>query len=227
MDGFGRWFGIGLRHLQEHWREHVVPGLVMFGIVMVLVVVVFGFAGMGFVVGAVIGEEELGMLLTMVMGTAAIVILPACMAPIQLGYMRGTLNLMRGGEFGAGDLFSGLRDAPAAIVVMVVAIAAAMTGALFCYFPAFLVAALFFHALPSLADNGGGPIAALKHSVDLAKKNYWGLVLYVVVYGFALGILGYVPILGAVAAIPVGTVLALAPYLDSVEREEEDRETGL
>jgi len=221
MDGFGRWFGIGLKHLQEHWRDHVVPGLVMFGVVMVLVVLVFGVAGMGFVIGAVLGEEELGFLLTMVLGMAAMVVLPAFMAPIQVGYMRGTLKLMRGGEFGVGDLFGALRDAPAAMVLMVIVMAATLTAALFCYFPAFLVAALFFHALPALADNGGGPIEALKHSVDLAKRNYWALVLYVLVYGFALGILGYVPILGAVAAIPVGTVLALAPYIDSVDRDED------
>jgi len=221
MDGFGRWFGFGLRHLQDHWRDHVVPGLVMFGIVMALIVLLFALAGMGFVVGAILGAEELGMLLAMVLGTAAIVVLPTLLAPIQVGYMRGTLNLMRGGEFGVGDLFGALRDAPAAMVVMFVAMVATLTAALFCYFPAFLVAALFFHALPALADDGGGPIAALKHSVDLAKPNYWGLVLYVVVYGFALSILGYVPILGAVAAVPVGTVLALAPYFDAVERRED------
>ena len=221
MDGLGRWLGFGFRHFQEHWQKHLVPGLVMFGLVFVMVMAVFVLFGIGFAVGIVTGEEELGMMLGMVLGGVSMLVLPLMIAPIQLGYMRGTLRLMRGGEFGVGDLFGSLRDAPAAMVVMVVVMVAAMTAAMFCYFPAFLVAALFFHALPSLADKGGSPIAALKHSVELARKQYWGLVLYVFIYGFLLAMLGYVPLIGPILAIPLGVIFCLAPYVDATADEDE------
>lgn len=217
MDRFGKWLGFGFRHLQDNWQAHIVPGLVFFGVIvgMTMLVVVLYFAGM--IIGAAMGEEELGLIISMVLGTGALFVMMIIIAPLQVGYMRGTLKLMRGGELTVGDLFGGLRDAPAACIVMLVVMCSAMFAAMFCYFPAFLVAALFFHAMPSLADNGGGPIDALKDSVDKAKPVFWGLVLYVFVYGMLVGMMGYIPIVGPIAAVPVGVIFALAPYVDALD----------
>ena len=194
-----------------------MPGLVFFGVVMgmtmVVVVLFFG----GFVIGGVLGEEEIGLIISMVLGMGGMFLMMVLIAPIQIGYMRGTLRLMRGGEFGVGDLFGALGDAPAAVILMAIVFTAAMVSAMFCYFPAFLVAALFFHAMPALADNGGSPIAAIQESIRLAKRNYWGLVLYVFVYGMLVGMMSYIPIVGPIAAIPVGVIFALAPYVDSLD----------
>ncbi len=217
MDRFGKWLGFGFRHLQDHWQAHLVPALVFFGIVMGLSVFITALFFVGFFIGAVTGEEEIGLILAMVLGFGGLFVMIVLIAPMQVGYMRGTLKLMRGGELTVGDLFSALRDAPAACIVMLVVFTSAMVAALFCYFPAFLVAALFFHALPSLADNGDGPIAALQDAVAKAKENFWGLVIYVFIYGMIVGMMGYIPVVGPIAAIPVGVIFALAPYVDSLD----------
>jgi hypothetical protein len=223
MDRFGNWFTLGFNHLRDCWQQHIVPALVFYGVIMVVAIVftAIAFAVMfGFMAA---GEEELGMILLFVVVGVEMVLLPLLLVPLQVGYMRGTLRAMRGqGDLTVGDLFSCIALTPKAFAVLFITMTAGMIGALFCYFPAFLIGALFFHALPAVADKGLGPIDAIKESIRLAKPRYWALVLYVLLYGFILAFVGYIPLIGPILIFPMATIFALAPYLDAQDEIDGD-----
>ena len=198
MDRFGNWFTLGLDHLRDNWQQHIVPALVFFGVLMGLAVVFSVLA-----LGAMFGLMAL------------------IVAPLQVGYMRGVLKSMRGqGELTAGDLFSGFSRTPSAVIVLLITVFGGGIAFLFFVFPAYLLAALFFHAMPAVADKGLGPIAAIQESIRLVKPNFWPMVLYVVIYGMALGFVAYIPLIGPLVMFPMMIIFAVAPYLDAQEEAD-------
>jgi len=229
MDKIGPWFSFGFDHLQRHWQKHLVPALVFYAAIMVVVSVVVGviFVVMmaGGVLTALLAEAigDVGGLIGMVLmfGIMFVLILGLNLlfVPLQLGYMRGTLTLMRGGDFTVGDLFGALRLTGKGAIAMVLLMTAVMTAALFCYLPAFLVAGMLMLTMPLVADPHKelGPIEAMKTSYELMKPHFWGAVLYTFLIGMLTGVLSYIPIVGPLLVLPVAMALLMAPYLDLVD----------
>jgi hypothetical protein len=229
MDKIGPWFSGGFEHLQQHWRKHLVPALVFNAAIMVVVglmmVVIFAVTMLGGVLVALLADlmGDVGGLLGLVVMVGIMTVLMLALnllfVPLQLGYMRGTINLMRGGDFTVGDLFGAVRLTGKGAIAMVLLMTAVMTAALFCYFPAFLVGALFMLTMPLIADPEKelGPIEAMKTSVELIKPHFWGAVLYMFLIGMLTGLLSYIPIVGPMLVLPIAMSLLMSPYLDLVD----------
>lgn len=236
MDKLGDWISASFRHLGARWQAHIVPVLVFIVAIIVLssvavglffVVSMFG-SVLAMIVGGLLMEvnEGLGaaavMILSILVWVIAGLVITVCMmliVPVQLGYMRGSMNLMRGGEFTVGDLFGAFRLTLKGFVAMFLMMTAVMIAMCFCYFPAFLVSAALIFTFPFIVDpqRNLGPIAAMKASYDLGRPYFWGLVLYVFLIGTISGILGYIPFIGPLISIPVATTMLLTPYLDLVD----------
>ncbi len=214
MDRLGPWMNAILDHLKNEWRAHLVPTLVMVGAIGVAYLVFFGCFGVVVAVGASADMPDWFVLLLILGVFVFIVLLMLVIAPLQLAYMRGCLKLFRGGTFELSEFTGALRDAPAAIVLMALVLTSAMLGAMLCYVPALLVSALFLFAFPVMADEGTGPIDSLKRSVELARPILWVLVLYSLIMGMVMSMMAYVPIVGPLAVLPLGTTMVLVPYLD-------------
>lgn len=226
MEFIGPWLTQSLDHLKVDWQKHMVPTLVMFAAVMVLVLVLCLFIAVGAVIGIAAGSEDLMALFIMVFSLLGTVVMMVMIAPLQLGYMRGCLKLLRGGTFELSEFGAGLRFTPGAIVMMIIVLSSVMVAMCFCYFPAFIVGALFMFAFPVMADRECGPIEALKTSVEMVKPHLWGVVLYSFLMGMIMGFVSYVPILGAFAVLPIGSTMVLIPYLDLLRRQENATEAS-
>ncbi len=236
MDKLGEWISASFRHLGARWQAHIVPVLVLIAAIIVLSSVAMGLFFVVWMFGSVIAvaigtllaqvNEGLGMaamgIISILVYLISFLVIFVCMAlivPVQLGYMRGSMNLMRGGEFTVGDLFSAFRLTLKGFIAMFLMMTAVMIAMCFCYFPAFLVSAALIFTFPFIVDpqRNMGPIAAMKASYDLGRPYFWGLVLYVFLIGTISGILGYIPFIGPLISIPVATTMLLTPYLDLVD----------
>jgi hypothetical protein len=133
-------------------------------------------------------------------------------APLQLRFTRGTLSLLRGGKFAIGDLFRGEGDVGRSIGLMVLLMIVVTAAMPFFYFPALLLGVLFMFSFPIMADRKVGPIEAMKLSMEITKKNYWVLLLYMFVGSMITSLLSMVPIIGSLAAVPVMMVMFLTAY---------------
>ncbi len=133
-------------------------------------------------------------------------------APLQLRFMRGTLSLLRGGEFKMGDLFRGKGDVLRSVGLMIVLQCVMMVAMMFFYFPALLLGCLFMFSFPVMADRKVGPIEAMKISMELAKTNYWYVLLYMFLCSAIAGLANAIPLVGALASLPVMTVMILVAY---------------
>jgi len=236
MDKLGDWISNSFRHLGMHWQRHIVPALLLFVAIMVLMSVAFGLffvvwmfgSVLAVAIGALLAEinEGLGIaamgilsILVYLISFLLIFLCTALIVPIQMGYLRGSLKLMRGGDFVVGDLFSAFRLTLKGFIagfLMMIAVFLAMCA---CYFPAFLVSAVLIFTFPFIVDpqREMGPIAAMKASYELGRPYFWGLVIYVFVIGVISGILGYIPIIGPLISIPVATTMLLTPYIELVD----------
>jgi hypothetical protein len=216
MDRLGPWLNGILDHLKNHWQGHVVPTLVMMGALMVVYFVVFGCFGAVMAVGAAAEMPDWFIIVLSLLVFVMIFAMMLVIAPLQLGYIRGCLKLFRGGTFEISEYVGALRDAPGAIVMMTIIMTSAMIGAMLCYLPALIISAVFFFAFPIMADQRTGPIESLKKSVALAKPYIWVLVLYSLIMGMIMGMMAYIPIIGPLAVLPLGTTMMLVPYLDLI-----------
>lgn len=133
-------------------------------------------------------------------------------APLQLRYMRGTLSLLRGGQFTMGDLFRGEGDVLRSIGLMFIMACVMMVAMTFFYFPALLLGVLFMFSYPVMADRKVGPVEAMKISMQLTRGKYWYLLLYIFLASAIMSLASMVPIVGSLASVPVMTVMSLTAY---------------
>ncbi len=220
MERIGPWLTQSLDHLKVDWQKHIVPTLVMFGGMMVLSIVLCVFIVLGMVAGIAIGSDEVMAILVMFFSLIGTLFMVVALAPLQLGYMRGCLKLMRGEPFELSEFGTALRFTPGAVILMFIVMTSVMIAMCFCYFPAFIVGALFMFGFPVMADRECGPIEALKISVEMVKPNLWAFVLYNFLLGIIVGFVAYVPVLGMFAVVPIGTTMMLIPYLDMTRSKE-------
>lgn len=221
MDKLGVWLNLAWKHLQEHWRDHLLPAVAMFGIVFGMTFIGIFVVSAGIIIGAMADSEELTLVLVFGLGFLFSIVFMIAYIPLVVGYMKGTLKLMRGGELVVGDLFSGLRETPAALITMTITMTCSMFAALFFYFPALIVSTFLWFALPLVAD-GVGPIDALKKSVEMVKPQFWGLLVYQFIFGFIMAMLAYIPLVGPLLMFPIMFVMMMVPYVDLLKEAQGD-----
>ncbi len=213
MDKLGVWLGQAWQHAQDHWRDHLVPALVLGGIVFAMVMVGTVIVMAGVFIGAAADSEELMIALVLGLSFLFTVVFMIAYIPLTIGYIKGTLSLLRGGEFTVGHLFSGLRETPAALLAMTITMFGVFLGALFFYIPGLIVAVFLWFGLPLVAD-GHGPIEALKRSVELVKPVFWGLLVYQLLFGLVISVIAYIPFVGFLLVVPVTFIMIVIPYHD-------------
>lgn len=133
-------------------------------------------------------------------------------APLHVRFMRGTLSLLRGGEFTMGDLFKGKGDTLRAVGLMIILQCVMMVAMMFFYFPALLLGCLFMFSFPVMADRKVGPIEAMKASMELVKPKYWYVLLYMFLCSMLASLASAIPVVGAIASLPIMTVMILVGY---------------
>jgi len=213
MDKLGIWLGQAWQHLQDHWRDHLVPALALGGIIFAMVFVGILVVGGLTMIGVALDEEELTIALAMGGSLLFTLVFMVAYLPLVVGYIKGTLKLMRGGEFVVGDLFSGLRETPAALLVMAITMIGVWIGMLFFYIPGIIVAVVLWFTLPLVAD-GVGPIDAVKKSIEMIKPYFFPMLVYQFIFGFLIGVVAYIPFVGMFLVMPISFVMMAVPYLD-------------
>jgi len=219
LERLGFWLTGALDHLKVHWKSHLLPGIGFFLVLMGYIVVMFAMMIAGFIVGEEMGEEDLAFVLIMVGVYGSSFLLTILLIPFQLGYMRATIRAARTGEFDARDLLSGLRLTHKGIALMFLMMFFGMFGVLACYVGALFIGALMMFAMPVMADRSVGPIRALQESFQMAKPRYWAIVVHLLAVMALLSVVGYIPLIGMAAVMPLYVVMTIIPYVD-VTREE-------
>jgi uncharacterized membrane protein len=127
----------------------------------------------------------------------------ASAAVLMTGMYRMAVNQVRGERIMLGDLFSGLDQALPALGALILTALATMAGALFCFFPAYIVSGLLMLALPIMADQRVGPVDALTRSWQALRHDMWMATLFHIVLGFAAGLGVLLCGVGVVVTMPL------------------------
>jgi len=216
----GEWLGAAFTEFKANWQEHMIPSLIVFGVSFVGSFVMMGILGAFVAVlvigGSMLGEDfaAAGAILGYGIGLPLFIVgMIAIFTPVMVGYNRVVLRVMRGQSYEISEMFA-LDGVVSAVVANVVAGVVVSAAAMACYFPAIPVGALFLFTTPLIADRKvSGGLDAVKQSVALARKNFWGLMGYwlvAVLIGMAVA---YIPIIGAFLSMPLLTTFILTAYL--------------
>jgi len=217
MSNLGAWLSAGISHLTGHAIAYVIGAVVGgVGVFASLIVATACFGAcvlFGGILSAVVGSEA-PTVLAMVLGSfVALCALMVCMAPIGLGMHRGVLAVQRGEVFDAKVFTDAIADIPSVVAIGLVTGTLSLVGTMFCIAPGWIVGGLFLFAMPHYAHAGGGAMAALSKSIELAKPRLLPVVLYAVVLNFVISAVASVPMIGVFLVLPVHAVLSVSAYL--------------
>lgn len=231
MNEIGHWLNLSAAHIQKRWEPYIYPTLVFFGLVFAATVIVVGVITVLpiLLLISLNGQQDLldsfdfqdfaPFIMPMIMIGITLIITTSVFgaliifAPLQLRYLRGTLKLLRGESFEVGDLFRGLPgDAWRSVVLMLILAVMMTLSLLLLYIPAIFLGALFFFAMPIMADRGLGPIEALKASVEMTKNRLLNVILYSLLLSAIISFAGSIPIVGTMVSVPITTVMMMVAY---------------
>ncbi len=231
MNHLGEWLKKTSDHLVQQWQGHVFPAAVLFGGILAAVflsILLIGAATVAVIIAAEgTSNETLSAGLSIgiaVVSTLIFLALMLAVQPLYLGYVRYSLLLLRGQQPQRSDLLWGVRHAGSVLFLLFIQFAVGITAALFCYFPALLVGAAFFFAIPAMADREVGAIESLRISWALVKPRFLEVLIYTFLLVLILTMLGYVPLLGPILSLVGFTTAMLVAYEDLV-REDSFYET--
>lgn len=238
MDSIKLWWSESWGHLRDHWTRHAGPSLVAFGVPFLLnaiasmVLMVVFMAGLLPVLFVYDGEPPAaswvflliaGSFVYTFAAMALYLLIAILIAPMFLGYMRGTLRLMRGEPFGMRDLLVSPLDGIGAIVLLFLMWMAMIFGAQLFIVVGVVAGAACMCALPAMADEGIGPIAAIGRSCSMFKRRPWELCGWFMALMMIVFLVAYIPLVGIVLITPVWMVFSAVAYLDLRRMEETER----
>lgn len=207
------WARSAWAYVRDHWQEHLVPGAVLAGGIFVLSLLIY--IGMvAFVASLFLAERSaLWPVLGGLVGFLLFVLGNELIQPLLLGYTRGTLRSMRGEGFPVGELWEGYRRSLSVVLLTLAQSTLALLGMLLCYVPGLVVSLFTSLALVALADRDQGPMDALRTSYELVRARPLDMALWFLAMLAAVLAASMVPMVGAVAALPVMTVMNVTAYL--------------
>ncbi len=226
MDEISRWLSLSLDHLKVRWETYIGPSLVFFGIALVVTTIVMTVVTILpiFLIIPMLGAGEMsedaaaGIAIGMTVGYFALIIAGVfaasiVFAPLQLRFLRGVLTVLRGGTFEIGDLFRGRPgDIGRSVGLMLLISLMSGIGFLLAYIPGILIGTLLVFAMPVMADRDLGAIDSIKASIELTKSRFGWILLYVFITSMIMSVISSVPLVGALAAIPIYIVMILVAY---------------
>lgn len=238
MDSIKFWWSESWGHLRDRWTRHAGPSAVLFGVPFLLntigsfvMAVLFTVVVVGVLIAFDGEPPEVGWFALLFGGsfvfmfaTMALYLLIAILiAPLFLGYMRGTLALMRGEPFGLRDLLVSPGDGIQAIVLLSLIWMAVLFGTQLFFVVGIVAAAACMCALPAMADEGIGPFAAIGRSCSLFKRRPWELCGWVMALMLIVMLVAYIPLIGIMLITPVWMVFTAVAYADLRRMEESER----
>lgn len=128
-----------------------------------------------------------------------------------VGVIRGSLFVSRGRRIGFADTFLGPHFATFAITVFIIMIV--FVAGLFLFVIPALIALVLFQFAPFVAlDRGIAPFAALRVSVEIARRSWSTAILVLLVSGVAYIVSGLFWGIPTVVALPVAALVTAYVY---------------
>ena len=133
------------------------------------------------------------------------------------GMYKAAFKQIRGEKIAVSDIWSGgdliFKILGANIVITLLT----LTGALFCYFPAFVVGGWLYFTLPLIVQKGLGVFDAISQSFELTKKGWFMFTLFAFVVGMISQIGVYACYVGIVFTLPLLYTISAVAYVDCFE----------
>lgn len=210
----GVWLGRGADEVSQKWRVYLAPIVLQWFVTLAGAVVLGLFAFAGALASSTIDNDAL-MYAIIGLGIAFFVFLMVLLVtPIALGFTRGTISAMKGGEFRLAELWEAFEDTPALVGLLAINFAALLFSLPLLGLPYLVFGLYSFFAMIVMADERCGPIDALRRSYQLVSGNAARVIVFYVLAVFIMAALNGVPILGPMIGGPFLTAMMVAAYLD-------------
>lgn len=210
----GEWLGEGADEVTQKWRMYGPPILIQWGVTFAGAVVLALFAFAGGLASTQIDNEAL-MIAIIALGVSFFVFLMVLLVtPMALGFTRGTLVAMRGGEFRVAELWEAFEDTPAVVGLMAINLGVFVLSLPLLGIPYLFFGLYSFFAMIVMADQRCGPIDSIQRSFALVSGNAGRVIVFYLLAIFIMAALNGIPIVGPMIGGPFLTAMMVAAYLD-------------
>lgn len=210
----GEWLGRGADEISQKWRVYMAPILLQWGVTMAGAIVLGLFAFAAAIASTQI-DNEVVMYSIIALGVSFFVFLMVLLVtPISLGFTRGTLSAMRGGEFRLAELWEAFEDTHNIVALMLLNFLVLAISLPFMGIPYLFFGLYSFFAMIVMADERCGPIESITRSFEIVSGNAGKVLVFYGLAIFIMAALNGIPILGPMIGGPFLTAMMIAAYLD-------------
>lgn len=210
---WGEWLSEGWAMFAERWQVWVVQFLIFGGIFLVPAIPFYAMVVM-MQVQTPVGEPPAPPPYFIPLVLIALPILLLASAFLLGGVWKTAFKQLRGEPIAVSDLFSG-GDVMLRIIGAYIAIGLmTILGALLCIFPAFIVAGLFYFAVPYLIERDTDISSALSASYEATKDHWFMYLLFALFLGLLAGVGQYACLVGVLVTYPLTFTITTVAYRD-------------
>jgi uncharacterized membrane protein len=211
---WGEWIGEGWHMFAERWQVWVPQMLILFLMFAAFFVPFYAISISSQIIAEQSGRppEPPAILIPLLLILVPLMI--GGMAFLWGGLWRTAFKQLRGEAISVKDLFSG-GDVFLRIVGAFIALAfLGMLGAVFCIFPAFIVAGLFYFTIPLIVERNLDISSALSASFDATKKHWFMFALFAFVVSILASLGQYACGIGMLVTYPLQFTISAIAYRD-------------
>jgi uncharacterized membrane protein len=211
---WGEWIGEGWQMFAERWQVWVPQMLILFAMLASVFVPFY----------AISISEQISAAQSRRPPEAPAILIPFVfiLMPVLLcglaflwgGLWRTAFKQLRGETISVKDLFSG-GDIFWRVLGAFIALAfLGMLGAVFCIFPAFIVAGLFYFTIPLIVERNLDVSSALSASFDATKKHWFMFALFAFVVSILASLGQFACYVGLLVTYPLQFTITTIAYRD-------------